>query len=173
MHPHGHEHENDFEDEVLMIRIKKIKQASKPRSKQLQMRSKKCARAKAETERKSVKKSANPAKGVQLSVVQLDHQKKSPKQQANTNIVGFVAMIDKLNKAHKQAILGYGFSRILRVTMILYITTKKKIEIIPMDVHLTLALPIDERKVEEFYVKKPKDLEYNEVPSAWRKKCNF
>jgi len=43
--PHGHEDESDSEDEVLVKRIKKIKKASKYRSKQIQMSSKQCARA--------------------------------------------------------------------------------------------------------------------------------
>ncbi|KAJ8439205.1 hypothetical protein Cgig2_003418 [Carnegiea gigantea] len=42
-----------------------------------------------------------------------------------------------------------------------------------MDVHLTLALPIDERKVEEFYGKKPKDAKYNEVLATWRKEWDM
>jgi len=48
----------------------------------------------------------------------------------------------------------------------LHIVADKKIEISPMDLHLTLALPIGGRKVEEFYGKKPKDPKYNEVLSA-------
>ena len=51
MSPHGHDDESDSEDEVLVKRITKIKQASKRKSKQIQMRSKKCARARAEKER--------------------------------------------------------------------------------------------------------------------------
>jgi len=55
----------------------------------------------------------------------------------------------------------------------LYISPDKRIEIIPMDVHITLALPIGGRKVEEFYGKKPKDVKYNEVLDAWRKDWNL
>ncbi|KAJ8422055.1 hypothetical protein Cgig2_024515 [Carnegiea gigantea] len=51
----------------------------------------------------------------------------------------------------------------------LYVSPDKRIEITPMDVHITLALPIGGRKVEEFYGKKPKDAKYNEVLDAWRK----
>ncbi|KAJ8427896.1 hypothetical protein Cgig2_008514 [Carnegiea gigantea] len=47
-------------------------------------------------------------------------------------------------------------------SMTLYITNEKKIEITPMNVHLTLALPIGGRKLEEFYGEKPKDPEHNE-----------
>ena len=50
----------------------------------------------------------------------------------------------------------------------LYISPGKRIEITPMDVHSTLALPIGGRKVEKFYRKKPKDVKYNEVLDAWR-----
>ena len=53
--------------------------------------------------------------------------------------------------------------------MTLYITTKNKIEITPIDVHLILALPIGGRKVEEFYGKKQTDHEYNEILLAQRK----
>ena len=55
----------------------------------------------------------------------------------------------------------------------LQITTEKKIQITPMDIHLTLALLISGRKVEEFYDKKPKDPKYNEVLSAWWKEWNL
>ncbi|KAJ8441255.1 hypothetical protein Cgig2_000628 [Carnegiea gigantea] len=181
MHPHGREDETDFEDDVLVKRMKKIKQAAKPCSKKLQMRSKKCARAKAEKERKSVQKSPGPTKQGQLFVVQHDNQKKPPKQQVNTNTtvqdsklvqkpaepntkhkkilqtrmspVGFVAMIDKFN----------------RDIVTLSIAAEKKIGVTPMYVHLTMALPISGRKVKAFYGKKPKDPKYNEFLLAWRK----
>ncbi|KAJ8431951.1 hypothetical protein Cgig2_000010 [Carnegiea gigantea] len=55
----------------------------------------------------------------------------------------------------------------------LYISPDKRIEITPMDVHLTLALPIGGRKVEEFYRKKPKDTKYNKVLDAWGKNWNL
>ncbi|KAJ8445956.1 hypothetical protein Cgig2_003832 [Carnegiea gigantea] len=55
----------------------------------------------------------------------------------------------------------------------LYISPNKRIEITPMDVHLTLAVLIDGRKVEEFYGKKPKDAKYNKVLDAWRKDWNL
>ena len=54
-------------------------------------------------------------------------------------------------------------------SLTLYITNEKKIETTPIDGHLILALPIGGIKVEEFYGKRPKDLKYNEVLSAWRK----
>jgi len=38
MPPSGHDDESDSDDEVLVKRIKKIKQASKPRPKQMQVR---------------------------------------------------------------------------------------------------------------------------------------
>jgi len=52
--PHGHDDDSNSEDEVLVKRIKKTKQASKPISKQIQMRSKKCTRAQAEKGRQAV-----------------------------------------------------------------------------------------------------------------------
>ena len=55
----------------------------------------------------------------------------------------------------------------------LYISSDKKIEMTPMDVHLTLALPIDGRKVEEFYGKKPKDTQYKVIVSVWREEWNL
>ena len=48
----------------------------------------------------------------------------------------------------------------------LHISPDKRIEITPMDVHLTLAFPIGGRKVEELYEKKPIDAKYNEVLNA-------
>ena len=56
---------------------------------------------------------------------------------------------------------------------LVYISPEKRNEITPMDVHLTLALPIGGMKVEEFYGKKPKDAKYNEVLDARRKGRNL
>ena len=89
-------------------------------------------------------------------------------------------MIDKFKKAHKQAIwdMSFGGFLELQVTELPWdlrkwlvdnfdpVTTEKKIEITPMDVHLTLALLMSRRKVEEFYGKKPKDPEHNEILST-------
>jgi len=55
----------------------------------------------------------------------------------------------------------------------LYISADKKIQIPPIDVHLTLALPIGGRKVKEFYGKKEKDSKYNEVLLVWRNEWNL
>ena len=86
-------------------------------------------------------------------------------------------MIDNFNEAQRKAIqdMGCGGFLHLQVTELLrdlckwlverfdpysvtlYISPDKRIEIIPMDVHITLALPIGGRKVEEFYGKNPKD----------------
>ncbi|KAJ8446456.1 hypothetical protein Cgig2_010078 [Carnegiea gigantea] len=141
MPPHWHKDETNSADEVL--------------------KKKNRARAKAKKERKSVQKCPSHAKRGQLSVVQHDHEKKSPKQQANTSIgvqdlkpvqnltetetkhkeifqsrmspAGFV--VDKFNKAQKQAIRDMGFRGFLEFG----------------------------RKVEKFYRKNPKDPKYNEV----------
>ena len=102
---------------------------------------------------------------------------------------GFVSMIDNFNKAQKKAIQDMTFGAFLHLqvtellgdlckwlvdrfdpySVTLYISPDKRIEITTMDVHLTLALPIGGRKVEEFYGKKTKDAKYNKVLNAWRK----
>ncbi|KAJ8448067.1 hypothetical protein Cgig2_028943 [Carnegiea gigantea] len=84
---------------------------------------------------------------------------------------------DEFNEAQKQAIQDMSFGRFLELQVIelpgdlckwfagnfdpysvtLYITTEKKMQITPIDIHLTLALLTSGRKVEEFYDKKPKD----------------
>ncbi|KAJ8429061.1 hypothetical protein Cgig2_025050 [Carnegiea gigantea] len=100
---------------------------------------------------------------------------------------GFVAMIENFNEAQRQAARDMGFEGFLHLQVpelpggfifdpylvTLYMFADKKIEITPMDVHLTLALPIGGRKVEEFYGKKAKDTKYNEVLLAWRKEWNL
>ncbi|KAJ8429191.1 hypothetical protein Cgig2_028764 [Carnegiea gigantea] len=53
------------------------------------------------------------------------------------------------------------------------ISLDKRIEITPMDVHITLELSIGGKTVEEFYGKKPEDATYNEVLDAWRKDWNL
>ncbi|KAJ8421747.1 hypothetical protein Cgig2_028802 [Carnegiea gigantea] len=100
MPPPRHDDESNFDDEVLVKRIKKLKQVTKSRPKQMQVR----------------------------------------------------------------------FDPYL---VTLYISPDKRIEIISMDVHLALALPIGGRKVEEFYGRKPKDAKYNEFLDAWRKNWNL
>jgi len=99
---------------------------------------------------------------------------------------GFVGMIANFNGAQTMAIQDMGFAGFLHLQVIelsgdlckwlvdrfdpysvtLYISPDKKIEITPMDVHITLALPIGGRKIEEFYGKKPKDAKYNKVLDA-------
>jgi len=105
----------------------------------------------------------------------------------------FVAMIEKFREAQRQAIRDMGLGEFLHLqvnellgnlckwlvdsfdpySVTLFISPNKKIEIIPMDVHITLALPIGGRKVKEFYGKKPKNAKYDEVLSAWRKEWNL
>ncbi|KAJ8428128.1 LOW QUALITY PROTEIN: hypothetical protein Cgig2_011492 [Carnegiea gigantea] len=102
---------------------------------------------------------------------------------------GFVGMIDNFNEGKRKAIQDMGFRGFLHLqvtelpgdlckwlvdifdpySVTLYISPEKRIGITPMDVYLTLTLPIGGRKVEEFYGKKPKDAKYNEVLDAWRK----
>ncbi|KAJ8435697.1 hypothetical protein Cgig2_027287 [Carnegiea gigantea] len=179
----GHDDVSDSDDEVLVKRMKNIKQASKSRLKQIQLRSKKCARAQADKERKAIQKSPKtPIKCGQLSVLQHQQQHKSPNStQVLPSVfktpkwppLGFIAMIEKFSKAQRQAIIDMGFGGFLYLqvnelsgdlhkwlvysfdphSVTLCISPDKKIEITPMDMHLTLALPIGGRKVEEFYKK--------------------
>ncbi|KAJ8427678.1 hypothetical protein Cgig2_027985 [Carnegiea gigantea] len=101
----------------------------------------------------------------------------------------FVGMIAYFNEAQTKAIQEMRFGGFLHLQVIelpgdlckwlvdrfdpypvtLYISQEKRIEITPMDVHITLALPISGKKVKEFYGKKPKDATYNQVRDAWRK----
>ena len=82
-------------------------------------------------------------------------------------------MIKKFNEVKRQAMRNIGFRGLLHLqvselsrdsckwlidsfdpySVTLYISPDKKIKITPMDVHLTLALPIGERKVKEFMAK--------------------
>ena len=106
---------------------------------------------------------------------------------------GFVGMIAHFNEAQTKAIQDMGFGGFLHLQVIelpgdlckwlvdrfdpysvsLYISQYKRIEITPMDVHITLALPIGGKKVEEYYGNKPKDATYNQVLDAWRKDWNL
>ncbi|KAJ8428421.1 hypothetical protein Cgig2_010404 [Carnegiea gigantea] len=114
-------------------------------------------------------------------------------KQAKMSPSGFIAMIDKFSEAQRQAIIDMGFEGFLHLqvnkllgdlckwlvdsfdpySVTLYISPDKKIKITPMDVHITLALPIGGKKVEEFYGRKPKDAKYNKVLVAWRNKWNL
>ncbi|KAJ8425259.1 hypothetical protein Cgig2_033491 [Carnegiea gigantea] len=78
----------------------------------------------------------------------------------------FVGMINNFNDAQRKAIQDMGFDP---YSITFYISPDKRIEITPMDVHLTSALSIGGRKVDDFYEKKPKDAKYNEVLDAWKK----
>ncbi|KAJ8436402.1 hypothetical protein Cgig2_021439 [Carnegiea gigantea] len=122
-----------------------------------------------------------------------EESKVSEPEKTRMSPAGFVALMDKFNEAQKQAILDMDFRGFLELQVTelpwdlckwlvdnfdpypvtLYIISEKKIEITPMDVHLTLVLLIGRRKVEEFYEKKPKDPEHSEVLSTWRKECNL
>ena len=90
-------------------------------------------------------------------------------------------MIAHFNEAQTEAIQHMGFGGFLHLqvtelpgdlckwlvdrfdpySVTLYISKHKRIEITPMDVNITLALPIGGKKVEEYYGKKPKDATYN------------
>ncbi|KAJ8424544.1 hypothetical protein Cgig2_010844 [Carnegiea gigantea] len=98
----------------------------------------------------------------------------------------FVGMIAHFNEAQTKAIQDIGFGGFLHLqvtelpgnlckwlvdrfdpySVTLYISPDKRIEITPMDVHITLALSIGGKKVEELYGKKSKDAIYNEILDA-------
>ncbi|KAJ8433441.1 hypothetical protein Cgig2_017401 [Carnegiea gigantea] len=174
----GHDDESEYDDEVLVKRIKKIKQVTKSRPKQMQVRSKKSVNAQAEKKQVVKKGSKTPVKSGQLSVFK--HKKEHRSLKKHTR---FVAMIDNFNDSQRQVIRDMVFRGFLHLqvtelpgdlckwpvnifdpcSVTLYISPDKRIEITPMNVHLPLALPIGGRKIEEFNSKKPKDAKYNKV----------
>ncbi|KAJ8423683.1 hypothetical protein Cgig2_027720 [Carnegiea gigantea] len=158
MPPPGHGDESESNDEVLVKRMKQTKQAIKSRPKKMQVRSKKCAKANTKKKKEDVQKSTKPpVKRAQLSLCKHQTEHKSLKKDTSATI----------------SVKGPKFDP---YSVTLYISPDKRIEITPMDVmdvHLTLALPISGKKVEEFYGKKPKDAKYNEVLGAWRKDWNL
>jgi len=80
MPPPGHHDESDSDDEVLVKRIKKIKQATKSKPKQMQARSKKSIKAQAEKEKQVVQKSPKTlVKSGQLSVFKYKKEHESLK----------------------------------------------------------------------------------------------
>ncbi|KAJ8425789.1 hypothetical protein Cgig2_011613 [Carnegiea gigantea] len=192
MPPPGHVDESDSDDEVLVKRIKKIKEGTKSRPKKMQLRVKKCFKSRPEKKEDVQKSPKPPVKSAQLLVTKHKKEYKSLKKkqhvqkvllyllkapmpkptegdtkhkkifQSRMSPLGFVGMIANFNEAQTKAIQDMGFDP---YSVTLY-TPDKMIGITPMDVHLTLALPIGGRKVEEFYVKKPKDTKYNEVLDA-------
>ncbi|KAJ8421586.1 hypothetical protein Cgig2_025465 [Carnegiea gigantea] len=184
MPPPGHGDESESDDEVLVKTMKKRKQATKSRPKKMQVMSKKCAKETCATvyvkDPKSMQSVPKPAEG-----------NTKPKKifQTRMSASGFVGMIDDFDKAQRKVIQDMGFGGFLHLqvtelpgdlckwlvdrfdpySITLYISQDKRIEITPMDVHLTLAQPIGRRKIEEFYGKKSKDAKYNEVLDVWRK----
>ncbi|KAJ8432099.1 hypothetical protein Cgig2_016372 [Carnegiea gigantea] len=199
MPPPRYVDESDSDDEVLVKRIKKIKEGTKSRPKKMQLRAKKCVKSQPE-KKEDVKKSPKPlVKSAQLSVTKHKKEHKSLKKKQHvqkTTAVpvegpkfpaegdtkhkkifqsrippsGFLGMIAYFNEAQTKAIQDMGFDP---YSVTLYITLNERIKIAPMDMHITLALPIGGRKVKEFYGKKPKDATYNEVLDAWRKDWNL
>ncbi|KAJ8431773.1 hypothetical protein Cgig2_009371 [Carnegiea gigantea] len=67
MPPPGHDDESESDDEVLVKRMKKIKQGTKSRPKKMQLRSKKCVKAKPEKQEDVQKSPKPPIKSEQLS----------------------------------------------------------------------------------------------------------
>ncbi|KAJ8442154.1 hypothetical protein Cgig2_015495 [Carnegiea gigantea] len=189
MPPPGHVDESDADDEVLVKRIKKIKEGTKSRPKKLQLRPKKYVTSQPE-KKEDVKKSPKPpVKTAQLSVAKHKKEHKSLKKKQHVQKSATVPVEAPKSVQSTKAIQDIGFGGFLHLqvtelpgdlckwlvdrfdpySVTLYISPDKRIEITPMDVHITLALPIGGRKVEEFYGKKPEDAKYNEVLDAWRK----
>ncbi|KAJ8435804.1 hypothetical protein Cgig2_024787 [Carnegiea gigantea] len=170
----GHVDELDSDEKVLMERIKTIKEGTKSRPKKMQLRAKKCVNSKPE-KKKDVQKSPKPP--VKMPKPAKEDTKHKKIFQSRMSPSGFVGMIANFNEAQTKAIQDMGFGGFLHLqvaelpgdlckwlvdrfdpySVILYISLDKRIEITPMDVHITLALPISGRKVEEFYSKKSKD----------------
>ncbi|KAJ8425283.1 hypothetical protein Cgig2_025824 [Carnegiea gigantea] len=113
--------------------------------------------------------------------------------QSRMSSSGCIGIIAHFNEAQTKAIQEMGFEGFLHLqvtelpgdlckwlvdrfvpySITLYISKEKRIEITLMDVHITLALPIGGKKVEEFYGKYPKYATYNQVLDAWRKDWNL
>ncbi|KAJ8444771.1 hypothetical protein Cgig2_011733 [Carnegiea gigantea] len=184
MPPPRHVDESKSDDDVLVKRIKKIKQGTKYRPKKVQLMAKKCVKSQPEKKEDVQKSPKPPVKSGQLSVIKHKKEHKSLKKKEHAQkhaavpIEGPKSMqsmpkpTEGDTKYKKIFQSRMSSSRFDPYSVTLYISLDKKIEITPMDVHITLALPIGGRKVEEFYEKKPKDAKYNEVLDAWRKDRN-
>ncbi|KAJ8444081.1 hypothetical protein Cgig2_025082 [Carnegiea gigantea] len=173
-------------NQTLMMKIKKIKEGTKSRPEKMQLRAKRC--------KEDVQKSPKPpVKSAQLSVIKHKEEHKFLKKKqhvqksATVPVEGpkSVQLVPKPaggtqstrrsfnQECHHRELPGDLYKwlgdRFDPYSVTLYISLDKSVEITSIDVHLTLALPIGGRKVEEFYEKKPKDAKYNEVLDAWRK----
>ncbi|KAJ8426314.1 hypothetical protein Cgig2_011985 [Carnegiea gigantea] len=167
----------------------------------MQLRAKKCVKLQLEKKEDVQKSPKPPVKSGQLSVIKHKKEQKSLKkkehvQKSTVVLIKGPKSVQSVPKSaegdtkHKKIFQSRmslsGFVTELPgdlckwlvhkfgpYSVILYISPDKRIEITPMDVHITLPLPIGGRKVEEFYRKKPKDAKYNEVLDAWRKDWNL
>ncbi|KAJ8431372.1 hypothetical protein Cgig2_008836 [Carnegiea gigantea] len=160
--PPRHVDESESDDEVLVKRIKKVKQGTKSRPKKMQLRAKIIKHKK---EQKSLKKKQLIQKSVAVPVEGPKSMQSVPKPSIKNVIIRVTELPGNLCK--------WLVDRFDPYSVTLYISTDKRIEIIQMDVHITLVLPIGVRKVEEFYEKKPKDAKYNEVLDACSKDWNL
>ncbi|KAJ8436172.1 hypothetical protein Cgig2_002743 [Carnegiea gigantea] len=170
MPPPGHVDESNSDDEVFVKRIKKIKEGTKSRPKKMQLRAKKCVKSQLE-KKEDVKKSPKPpVKSAQLSVTKHKKEHKSLKKKQHVQkVLLYLLTAPKLSGD----LCKWLVDRFDLCSVTLYISPDKRIEITPMDVHITLALPIGGSKVEGFYGKKPKDAKYNKVLDAWRNDWNL
>ncbi|KAJ8426023.1 hypothetical protein Cgig2_015845 [Carnegiea gigantea] len=155
--------------------MKKIKQGTKSRPKKMQVRLKKCVKAQLEKKEDVQKSPKPPIKSRLPSVMKHKKEQKSLKKKEDVRKSAIVPVKGpksmqsvpkpaegdtKSKKIFQTRMSPSGFDP---CSVTLYISPDKRIGMTPMDVHLTLALPIGGRKVEEFYGKKPKDAQYNEV----------
>ncbi|KAJ8429192.1 hypothetical protein Cgig2_028765 [Carnegiea gigantea] len=187
-------------NQTLMIKIKKIKEGTKSRPKKMQLRAKKFVKSQLK-KKEDVKKSPKPPVQIaQLLVTKYKYEHKSLKKKQHVQKSAIVPVkgpksvqsVPKLAEGDTKHRKDLSIKNVtIRVTELpgdlckwlvdrfdpysvtLYISLDKRIEITQMDVHITLALPIGGKKLEEFYKKKPENATYNEVLDAWRKDWNL
>ncbi|KAJ8423530.1 hypothetical protein Cgig2_030025 [Carnegiea gigantea] len=119
MPPLGYVDESDSNDEVLVKRIKKIKEGTKPRPKKMQLRVKKCVKSQPE-KKENVKKSLKPPvqspKSVQSVPKLVEGDIKYKKIfQSRMSSSGFVRMIAHFNDAQTKSIQDMGFGGFLHL----------------------------------------------------------
>ncbi|KAJ8435326.1 hypothetical protein Cgig2_022927 [Carnegiea gigantea] len=179
-----HVDESEFDDEVFVKRIKKIKQGTKSRPKIMQLWAKKCVKSQPEKKEDVQKSLKPPVKSAQLSVIKHKEEQKSlkKKQHVQKSTVVPVEGPKSVQSVPKPAAGDTKHKKIFQSRMspsgfvtklpgdlckwlegifdpysvTLYISPDKRIEITPMDMHITLALPLVEGKLRSFIRKSPK-----------------
>ncbi|KAJ8446930.1 hypothetical protein Cgig2_016472 [Carnegiea gigantea] len=159
MPPLGHVNESDSDDEVLVKRIKKKKRRNKVQAKENATEGKKSQPEKKEDVKKSPKP---PIQIAQLSVTKHKKEHKSLKKKQHVQKSAAVPVkgpksVQSVPKPVTELpgdLCKWLVDKFDPYSVTLYISPDKRIKITPMDVHITLALPIGGKKVEEFYGKK-------------------